>query len=68
MTPIVVRLIAALSVLFDTVVVGNATHAMLLAMSILAGITYAGMGNIMLGSLGVIAGAIVLAVRSRDRR
>lgn len=45
---------AALSVLFGTVVVGNATHAMLLAMSILAGITYAGMGNIMLGSLGVV--------------
>lgn len=45
---------AALSVLFGTVVVGNATHAMLLAMSLLAGITYAGMANIMLGSLGVV--------------
>ena len=41
-------------VLFGTVVVGNPTHAMLLAVSILAGITYAGMANIMLGSLGVV--------------
>lgn len=45
---------AALSVFLGLVVVDHPTRGMLLLMSVLAGITYAGMGNIMLGSLGVV--------------
>ncbi len=45
---------AALAVLFGVLVVGRPTAGMLLVMSLLAGITYAGMANIMLGSLGVV--------------
>lgn len=45
---------AALSVVFGIVVVGHPSAAMLLLLSIFAGVTYAGMANIMLGSLGVV--------------
>ncbi|SDR83283.1 MFS transporter [Corynebacterium timonense] len=45
---------AVASVVFGIVVVDNPTPALLLAVSIAAGITYAGIANIMLGSLGVV--------------
>lgn len=45
---------AILSVVFGIFVVGNPTPALLLVLSIAAGVTYAGIANIMLGSLGVV--------------
>lgn len=45
---------AVVSVLFGILVVDNPTPALLLAVSLAAGVTYAGIANIMLGSLGVV--------------
>lgn len=45
---------AVASILFGIFVVGNPTPVLLLVLSIAAGVTYAGIANIMLGSLGVV--------------
>lgn len=45
---------AFLSVVFGTFVVSNPTKGLLLALSVAAGVTYAGIANIMLGSLHVV--------------